>query len=99
MRSSCHFGRPSWWNPSTSMCSTAPSKLSQILATFSMFSSKSVSPGTSTNRTQIFLPAFASRRPKSMVAAAAPGDLVVGLLVARLDVEQAQVDVVDHLSV
>lgn len=49
-----------------------PVEASQILATFSMFSSESVSPGTSTNRTQIFLPAFASRRPKSMVGCSSP---------------------------
>ncbi len=33
---------------------------------------ESVRPGTSTNRTQIFLPAFASRRPKSMVGCSSP---------------------------
>ena len=45
MRISCHLGRPSWWNGSTSMCSTLSPKDWQIRATLSTFSSPSVRPG------------------------------------------------------
>ena len=54
------------------VCSMASPKVSQILATFSTFSSESVRPGTSTKRTQIFLPALARRCPNSMVGASRP---------------------------